>query len=82
MEITLSNIKCPTCGVISYNCGKDEYKTDQEIKLEKKLEIAVKALDKIVNYNSTKEQVDKYYHIVIDVRTIGREALAKIEEIK
>lgn len=50
--------------------------------LQEKLEIAVKALDKIVNYNSVAEQVDKYHHIVIDVREIGKEALAKIKEIK
>lgn len=49
--------------------------------LEKKLDIAVKALDKIVNYNSVAEQVDKYHHIVIDVREIGKEALEKIKGI-
>ena len=62
--------------------SKAGFKTEREIELEKKLEIAVKALDKIVNYNSVAEQVDKYHHIVIDVREIGKEALAKIKEIK
>lgn len=54
---------------------------DEKEKLQEKLEIAVKALDKIVNYNSVAEQVDKYHHIVIDVREIGKEALAKIKGI-
>lgn len=49
--------------------------------LREKLNIAVKALDKIVNYNSVAEQVDKYHHIVIDVREIGKESLAKIKEL-
>lgn len=34
-----------------------------------------KALDRILNYNSVKEQTDKYYHIVMDVREIARKAL-------
>lgn len=34
-----------------------------------------KALDKILNYNSVKEQTDKYYHIVMDVREIAKMAL-------
>lgn len=34
-----------------------------------------KALDKILNYNSVKEQTDKYYHIVMDVREIPQMAL-------
>ena len=49
--------------------------------LQEKLEISVKALDKIVNYNSVAEQVDKYHHIVIDVREIGKEAIAKVKEL-
>lgn len=48
--------------------------------LEKKLEIAVKALEKMVNYNSVAEQVDKYYYIVLDVREIGKKALKEIKE--
>lgn len=34
-----------------------------------------KALDRIIHYNSVKEQTDKYYHIVMDVRGIARKAL-------
>lgn len=34
-----------------------------------------KALDRIIHYNSVKEQTDKYYHIVMDVREIARKAL-------
>ena len=57
--------------------------SNEEVKvLQEKLDIAVKALEEIVNYNSVAEQVDKYHHIVIDVRIIGKEALAKIKEIK
>ena len=78
----MSNFICPTCGFTNIDCGKAGYKTDREIELEKKLEIAVKALNTMVAYNSVAEQVDKYYHIVIDVRNIGKEALAKIKDIK
>lgn len=72
---------CPHCQQI-IDDGSDGFTSNREIELEKKLEIAVKALDKIVNYNSVAEQVDKYHHIVIDVRIIGKEALEKIKEIK
>ena len=44
------------------------------------LEIAIKALKKMVNYNSVAEQVDKYYYIVLDVREIGKKALKEIKE--
>lgn len=40
----MSNIICPTRSLTSYDCGKAGYKTKREIELEKKLDIAVKAL--------------------------------------
>lgn len=76
----MSNFICPTCGLANIDCGKAGYKTAREIELEKKLEIAIKALKKMVNYNSVAEQVDKYYYIVLDVREIGKKALKEIKE--
>lgn len=43
----MSNFTCPTCGLTNIDCGKAGYKTAREIELEKKLEIAVKALKTI-----------------------------------
>lgn len=40
----MSNFTCPTCGLTNIDCGKAGYKIAREIELEKKLEIAVKAL--------------------------------------
>ena len=40
----MSNFTCPTCGLTNIDCGKEGYKTAREIELEKKLDIAVKAL--------------------------------------
>jgi hypothetical protein len=40
----MSNFTCPTCGLTNIDCGKAGYKTAREIELEKKLEIAIKAL--------------------------------------
>ena len=40
----MSNFICPTCGITNIDCGKEGYKTPREIELEKKLDIAVKAL--------------------------------------
>lgn len=53
---------------------------NRAFRAEKKLEIAIKALKKMVNYNSVAEQVDKYYYIVLDVREIGKKALKEIKE--
>lgn len=41
----MSNFTCPTCGLTNIDCGKAGYKTAREIELEKKLEIAVEALE-------------------------------------
>lgn len=76
----MSNFTCPTCGLTNIDCGKAGYKTAREIELEKKLKIAVKALEKMVNYNSVAEQTDKYYYIVLDVREVGKKALKEIKE--
>ncbi len=40
----MSNFICSECGMNNIDCGKAGYKTAREIELEKKLEIAVKAL--------------------------------------
>lgn len=40
------------------------------------------ALDRILNYNSVKEQTDKYFYIVMDVRKIARKALNSESEEK
>ena len=52
----MSNFICPTRGFNNIDCGKDGYKTDREIKLEKKLEIAVKALEHYAKKGSLAEK--------------------------
>lgn len=69
----MSNFICPTCGLTNIDCGKSGYKTDREIELEKKLEIAVKALEKYANIPT---------YDWIDSQKTAQEALAKIKEIK
>lgn len=65
----MSNFICPTCGVKNIDCGKAGYKTAREIELEKKLSIAVKALQDITLMDG---YCGKY----------AEKALAKIKEIK
>lgn len=43
----MSNFTCPTCGLTNIDCGKAGYKTAREIELEKKLKIAILALEYI-----------------------------------
>ena len=40
----MSNFMCSECGMTNIDCGSAGYKTLKEIELEKKLEIATKAL--------------------------------------
>lgn len=49
----MSNFTCPTCGLTNIDCGKAGFKTKQEIELEKKLKIALKALNEIRNEAET-----------------------------
>lgn len=43
----MSNFICSECGMANIDCGCAGYKTPKEIELEKKLEIATKALEEI-----------------------------------
>ena len=55
----MSNFTCPTCGLTNIDCGKAGYKTAREIELEKKLEIAVKAIDKVLNDDFIMEHANR-----------------------
>ena len=66
----MSNFTCPTCGLTNIDCGKAGYKTAREIELEKKLEIAVKALRIYANL--------RYDGTVTGYETIAKEALKEI----
>lgn len=68
----MSNFTCPTCGLTNIDCGKAGYKTAREIELEKKLEIAVKALRIYANL--------RYDGTVTGYETIAKEALKEIEQ--
>lgn len=72
----MSNFICPTCGVKNIDCGKAGYKTAREIELEKKLEIAVQALEEIVTDESCAGCMDCLGS------AYAEKALAKIKEIK
>lgn len=54
----MSNFICPTCGITNIDCGKAGYKTPREIELEKKLEIAVKVIDAVLNDDFILENAD------------------------
>lgn len=68
----MSNFTCPTCGLTNIDCGKAGYKIAREIELEKKLEIAVKALRIYANL--------RYDGTVTGYETIAKEALKEIEK--
>lgn len=71
----MSNFICPHCQQI-IDDGSDGFTSDREIELEKKLEIAVKALEEIVADESCVSCMDCLGS------AYAQEALAKIKEIK
>lgn len=66
----MSNFICPTCGMTNIDCSKEDYKTDREIALEKKLEIAISALEEIYRI----DEGNSFF--------LAEEALTRIKEIK
>lgn len=85
----MSNIKCNTCGVISYDCGKEGYKTAREIKLEKQLKIAIEALNMYADNSCWSDcESNGAEQLVLDKGgfedygyEIAQKALAKIKEV-
>ena len=75
----MSNFTCPTCGFTNIDCGKAGYKTAREIELEKKLEIAVKALKELSNETLVTAGGGCYANTAYDR---AQKALAKIKEIE
>lgn len=88
----MSNFICPTCGMNNIDCGKAGYKTEREIELEKKLEIAIKAFEKLQRRNcvdckcgencSLREYSKKGKGCSTCVAGLAQKALAKIKEVK
>lgn len=85
----MSNFTCPTCGLTNIDCGKAGYKTRREIELEKKLKIAIKALefyaemghiDNVVACSNIKNHC--WCEGDIENGYVAEKALAKIKEIK
>lgn len=74
----MSNFICSECGMTNIDCGSAGYKTPKEIELEKKLEIATKALKKIERIKVGKEN---NFSILI-AHSYSREALKEMEGVK
>lgn len=83
----MSNFICPHCQQI-IDDGSDGFTSNREIELEKKLEIAVKALEEYANeyswYNYENWNNEVYVKCIFDNYGYekAQEALAKIKEIK
>ena len=82
----MSNFTCPTCGFTNIDCGKDGYKTAREIELEKKLKIAIKALEFYAHENSwfdcRKTYNDQIYREAFFFSQGYKEAQKALEKIK
>ena len=69
----MSNFICSECGLTNIDCVSAGYKTTKEIELEKKLEIATKALER---YSTTDT------HDWIDSQVVAKKALKEMEGVK
>lgn len=81
----MSNFICPTCGFTNIDCGKAGYKTDREIELDKKLDIAVKAINSAAEYLACMEDLSDLNNGKCNEQMALEalnEALEKIKEIK
>ena len=69
----MSNFVCSNCGTPYIDCGDAGYKTPKEIELEKKLDIAVKALKEINSkYRFTVAQ-DVVYKSLKEIKEVNDE---------
>ena len=75
----MSNFICSECGMTNIDCGGAGYKTPKEIELEKKLEIATKALKRIDPPNINFED---YNDRAIALWEIAHNALKEIGGVK
>lgn len=79
----MSNFICPTCGFNNIDCGKDGYKTDREIELEKKLEIAKETLEWIEEQADTSTQYDYDAEAILkNIVFDAQQALKEINQLK
>lgn len=90
----MSNFICPTCGFNNIDCGKAGYKTAREIELEKKLGIAIEALESAfggfktiqhmaaypITHFSHPKSFDCLFSGAVDKSAEIEEALTKIKE--
>lgn len=49
----MSNFVCDSCGMVIIDCGKEGFKTDREIKLEKELEQVKNQYEAVVKQNKS-----------------------------
>lgn len=75
----MSNYKCPECGMINIDCGKEGYKTPREIELEKENEILNKKLKIAADSLNYIAILDNNY---IVAKLDAQQALQKIGEVK
>lgn len=77
----MSNFICPHCQQI-IDDGSDGFTSDREIELEKKLEIAVKALKFYAVGNHYEDDRAYDYYRILEYGETAEKALAKISEVK
>ena len=81
--LTMSNFECSECGMINIDCGLGVFKTPRELELEKKLNIALKALNKINKFNRILSiENDIVTAEYTEAAQIAQDALMQIENME
>ena len=81
----MSNFICQTYGMTNIDCGKAGYKTEREIELEKKLDIAAKAINSAAEYLACMDDLSELNNGKCNEQMaleVLDKALAKIKENK
>lgn len=60
----MNNFECPVCHSINIDCGKDGYKTDREIKLEKEVKKYKDLLQEIKSLKESQNINDDVYKMM------------------
>ena len=76
----MSNFICSECETNYIDCPGAGYKTPKEIELEKKLDIAIKALNRI--YEVCANNTNQFQYIVQYTKRKAKQILKEIDKIK
>lgn len=78
----MSNITCPTCGVISYDCGKAGFKTKREMELEKENKRLREGAASIARGQALVDEFGYYEAIIEHIKELEKKLDTAVKALK